>query len=66
MEKTATYFVHYFDERTQQGDHKQVEATCPDEAMAMVERTGVDYTSAQVSTDPYGIDVIAEYGAHNE
>jgi predicted nucleic acid-binding Zn ribbon protein len=58
---TTIYYVHTFNERTQSGDHKQVVATSPDEAMTMVERTGIDYTSAQVSTDPYGIDVIAEY-----
>jgi hypothetical protein len=58
----TTYYIHTYNERTQSGDHKQVVATCPDEAMTIVERTGIDYTSAQVSTDPFGIDVIAEYG----
>jgi hypothetical protein len=59
---TSTYYIHYYSERTQTGDHKQVVASSPNEAMMLVERSGIDYTSAQVSTDPYGIDVIAEYG----
>lgn len=62
----TAYFIAYFDERTQQGDTKQVDATCPDEAMTMLERTGIDYTSAQVSSDPCGIDVLAEYGDKDE
>ncbi len=65
MTTLHTYYIHYFNERTATGGHTQVEATTPDEAMVIVERSlaGVaDYTTAQVSLDPYGIDVVAEYG----
>lgn len=62
----STYFVHYFDERTGTGDCLQVTTPEVNDALPMAERTGITYTTAQVSTDPYGIDVLAEYGDPTE
>lgn len=63
---TRRYCVVLYDAPTNHEISMVVVATSVDEAMTMAERTGADYTDAQVRDGNYNGDVLAEYGANGD